>query len=382
MRIWFFLIFLFFPFKTYSLELSFGGRARGEVIASQGEKILAAGTVARGARQDLALAWIKGKEVIKKTVSFGDKVFIHGLVVRPDGKFVVGGFLKKKCCGDFLVAQFNPDGSLDENFGDKGFRRDDFGFNEEIHYLALQPDGHIVAAGFIQDSKGCDFLIARYLPNGKPDESFGDHGKVVGDFTPDDRIFGVALQGDKIVVAGSVYHPETSDNCAVARYLKDGTLDKNFGSGGLAVFNSGPLQDVCSSVTIDKDGSIVAAGFSTQKIRDTDFFLGRLSGDGQEISVTKTDFHSGTDVAHAVEILPDGKIILGGEYGFVKKGEISSGFAIASYTYQGLQNGTKEIDFKASAAAEGMIFSHGNLFLIGFAGKKMALSSNALRITY
>lgn len=372
MRLWFFSFFLFiFPWKAFCLEISFAGKsARGEVVARQGNDLIMAGTVSRGARQALGLIRLNEKEgiVFKKTHSFDGKVFVHGLVVRPNGKIVVGGFLKKKCCGDFWIAQFNPDGSLDEAY------TDDFGRNDEIHYLALQPDGKIVAAGFRETETGHDFVIARYLPDGKPDRGFGDRGKVIGDFTPDDRIFGVALQKDgKIVVVGSIYRPETSDNCAVVRYDGNGNLDKNFGDGGLTILDSGPLQDACSSVAVAPDGTLVAAGFSTQKNRDTDFFLARLASDGTILSSTKTDFRGGLDVAHAVEILPGGKIVLGGEYGFERRGKTHSGFALAVYTPQGFQKGIQEIDFKQSATAQGMTFVSRKIVLVGQAGPKIAL---------
>lgn len=386
MRFWFPLfLFLLFPWKVFCLEIPLGKSARGEVVAWQGKNLIIAGTVSRGSAQDLGLVRINEKEEIlfKKTYSFDGKVFVHGLVVRPDGKIVVGGFLKKKCCGDFWVAQFNPDGSPDQNFGNGGVTTEDFGRNDEIHYLALQDDGKIVAAGFRETETGHDFVIARYLSDGKRDEDFGDKGKAITDFTPDDRIFGVALQDDgKIVVAGSVYHPETSDNCAVARYDGNGKLDESFGDGGMTVLNSGPLQDVCSSVTVAPNGTIVVAGFSTQKNRDTDFFLARLRPNGAVDSSTKTDFHGGMDVAHALEILPDGKIVLGGEYGFNRRGKIQSGFALAIYTEQGLQN-TQEIDFKhSSSTAQGMTLVQGKIVLVGQAGSKMALTYDALRLNH
>ncbi|MDO8518623.1 MAG: hypothetical protein Q7T11_00480, partial [Deltaproteobacteria bacterium] len=119
MRLWFFL-FLLIPNYVFCLEIPFGGKsARGEVVARQGSDLIIAGTVSRGAGQNLGLVRLNKKEevVFKKTHSFDGKVFVHGLVVRSNGKMVVGGFLKKKCCGDFWIAQFNRDGSLDPNFG-------------------------------------------------------------------------------------------------------------------------------------------------------------------------------------------------------------------------------------------------------------------------
>ncbi|MFE5769437.1 delta-60 repeat domain-containing protein [Streptomyces sp. NPDC056485] len=77
------------------------------------------------------------------------------------------------------------------------------GEDENIWRIALQRDGKIVAVGHaITATGGEDFALARYLPDGRLDQSFGTGGKV---FT------------------------------AVARYLPDGRPDPAFGTGGLVV---------------------------------------------------------------------------------------------------------------------------------------------------
>ncbi len=50
-----------------------------------------------------------------------------------------------------------------------------------------------------------DFALARYTANGTLDSSFGENGIVTTDFNNlDDYANSIALQGDKIIVAGSM----------------------------------------------------------------------------------------------------------------------------------------------------------------------------------
>ena len=67
--------------------------------------------------------------------------------------------------------------------------------------MAIQGDGKIVAVGYGGTQR--DFVLARYNPNGSLDSSFSGDGKQTTDFGGTDVARGVALQGDgKIVVVG------------------------------------------------------------------------------------------------------------------------------------------------------------------------------------
>src|SRR5262249_31915011 len=110
--------------------------------------------------------------------------------------------------------------------------------------VLVQPDQKIVAGGLsLINGEGNNFCLARYLPNGSPDDSFGNHGIVLTDFPesagnhPVDFILSLALQDDGKIVAGggtvlgsnlpiSQTPPSAGDmNFALARYLPNGALD-------------------------------------------------------------------------------------------------------------------------------------------------------------
>ena len=61
-------------------------------------------------------------------------------------------------------------GDLDPSFGNGGI----VSLGSHVGGIAVQPDGKIVVAGDLTAS----VRLARYLPNGSPDPSFGDGGSV------------------------------------------------------------------------------------------------------------------------------------------------------------------------------------------------------------
>src|SRR4249919_106921 len=112
------------------------------------------------------------------------------VLLQPDGKILVAGgaYPLFVFLGNFELARYNPDGSLDASFGDGGIVTTVFPHGSYASALALQPDGKILAAGtdyvdFTSEANSdTDFAIARYAPNGSPDASFGNGGQVTTDF--------------------------------------------------------------------------------------------------------------------------------------------------------------------------------------------------------
>ncbi len=183
------------------------------------------------------------------------------VALQPDGKIVAaGGAVVGSSPFDFALTRYNPDGSLDPTFGTDGKATTDFGGTDEALAMALQPDGKIVAAGqaFTGSSPdfAVDFAVARYNPDGSLDSTFGTGGKVTTDFAGFDAARAVALQPNgKIVAAGG-----SSFDFAVARYKKHGSLDPSFGPGGKVTTDFASSTDVARAVALQPDGKIVAAG--------------------------------------------------------------------------------------------------------------------------
>ena len=151
-------------------------------------------------------------------------------------------------------------GDLDPTFGVGGKVTTDFGGYDSANALVLQPDGKLVAAG-VRSTSDLDFALARYLPDGSLDPTFGVGGKVTTDFGSSDVASALVLQPDgKLVAAGGVQFDGPGD-FALARYLPDGSLDPTFGVGGKVTTDFGGI-DGASALVLQPDGKLVAAGSS------------------------------------------------------------------------------------------------------------------------
>ena len=193
---------------------------------------------------------------------------IFGLAVQRDGRIVVAGFAS----GDFALARYRPDGTLDPSFGTGGIVTTDFGGFAYASAVALQPGSRIVAVGRAVSTAipgDDDFALARYRRDGTLDATFGSGGRVTTDFGGVDEAFAVGVQRNgRIVAAGTTHSGSTNNDFALARYRRDGTLDATFGTGGRVTTDIAGSFDRARAVLVQPDGRIVAAGRASIGIGD------------------------------------------------------------------------------------------------------------------
>ena len=169
---------------------------------------------------------------------------------------------------------------------------------------------------------GNDLVLLLQGP-GALDFSFGTQGRVVLPIgSGDDKIQGVVMQPDgKIVTAGYYYNGTNNNDWAVARLNTDGSLDTSFNSNGKATIDFRGGDDRASCVSLQADGKIVVAGFSTDASNPnaSSTTLARFSSNGTLDTsfgtngkvVTQVPSASWSDV-YAIAIQPDGKIVVSG----------------------------------------------------------------------
>ena len=174
---------------------------------------------------------------------------------------------------------------------------------------------------------------------GELDPTFGNSGKVTTDFGASASAAAVAVQSDgKLVAAGLAGGVGTGDNFALARYNTDGSLDRDFDFDGMATIDFFGDQDVARAVAISPDGKILAAGFASGGM-NFDFALVRLNPNGSLDSAfgvggrVTTDFFGSSDRAFAMALQPDGKIVLAGNT--MMGGATEADFALARYNNDG-----------------------------------------------
>ncbi len=270
--------------SKYSTLSTNGAADLGFGVALQGDNILVAGgsSLTDPGALDFAVARVLNPDgVLDNGFGASGGAFLdfqsHGydeaedVAVQPDGKIVLAGI---SLGNGMAVARLLPDGTPDNSFGNQGKVLVPGGNASD---LAIQPDGKLVLVG---TDKG-DAIVARLKPDGSPDNSFGGDGRTAVDFGSNDAGSGVALQADgKVVITGSTGTGDAMD-FAVARLQPNGIPDSTFADNGEAKVDLG-ADDIASSVAIQPDGKIVAAGFSgptTDPAPRGDIALVRLQGD-------------------------------------------------------------------------------------------------------
>src|SRR5919106_611287 len=286
----------------------------------------------------------------------------NAVSLQPDGKLVVAGTTYTDndfSDEDFAIARYNTDGSLDASFGNNGRVTTDFpGLAAVISAVVIQPDGKIVVAGgaYPLFTFAGDFKVARYNPNGSLDTSFGAGGIVTTIFPGDGSFaFALALQSDgKIIAAGTDFFDfnpgDMSDtDFALARYNSDGSLDTSFGNGGIVTTNFLGAEDDVFSLLIQPDGKIVAVGSANSPFDFYDFAAARYLTNGT-LDTTfgtggkmRTDFgNNDLDIANDAALQPDGKIVAAGTTVF--DFGVQEPFALTRFN----SNGTVDTSFGTS----------------------------------
>ncbi|MGH9038582.1 MAG: hypothetical protein ACRD0O_22720, partial [Acidimicrobiia bacterium] len=234
----------------------------------------------------------------------------YAVAVQPDGRIVVAGTTSSGASTAWALIRYLPDGRLDDGFGSGGLAVTDFDATTDdvASTLVLLPDGRIAAAG----RSGAGFALARYLPDGQLDPSFGTSGLVT---TGQGLVAGLAARLDptgRIVLAGQGGSPGGPYDLAVARYLPDGRLDPAFGDRGVVRNDLGPSGEWVSSLALQPDGGVVLAGTS-----GSSFALLRYLADGRPDPAFGTAgvVTAGPAIGSARAVISDpaGRLVVAGE---------------------------------------------------------------------
>ncbi|MBY0512282.1 MAG: hypothetical protein K2P78_00010 [Gemmataceae bacterium] len=271
-------------------------------------------------------------------------------------------------------------GTLDPSFGTGGAVVSDFGQNDTAAAVVLQPDGKLVVAGTTAPAVGgSSFLVARYNPNGTLDTTFGGGtGKATVSFLGFDQAAAVALTPDgKIVVVGTTVTngaPPADADIAVARLNADGTLDTTFDTDGKQTVNF-TTTDEGTGVAVRPDGRVLVVGSTGGA--GSDFAAAQLTTAGALDNAFDTDGKAtydfgGADLAAAVTLLPDGRAVL---VGSTTVGVNPANFAVLRVTTAGAADTTFDTDGKQTTdfgfddrATSVVLQADGKTVVAGYAG--------------
>lgn len=189
--------------------------------------------------------------------------------VQADGSIVVAGSVPEQGPSEeshqiFIVRRFHADGSVDRSFGQGGRTLTKIGTDTYAYDLAVAPDGSLLVSG-TSGSSGGTFAVARYLPDGLLDRSFGSSGTFALSFG-DER--GVA---ERVAFASDGGVVLAGPPGLIVRLDRNGRLDTSFGDGGRTPFTGSRVAGLLP----EADGGIRVAGSSGSAFR-----LHRVTRDG------------------------------------------------------------------------------------------------------
>ena len=243
-----------------------------------------------------------------------------GLIQQPDGKFLnVGSYWEQQPMIGQAI-RWNPDGSVDTNFGnDSGRLLHDFGGVLGHDHISdvIAMDDKIVIVG-TSDGRASPF-IARLNSDGSFDESFGPVRTGIVDNILDNYYAQfrqvTMLSNDSLVAMGGIWYEGDSWGPLLVKFTSDGVLDTSFGVDGISIVTVPEWATLCwgKGFTELPDGRLVAPGaglggrtsavwmFNSDGSLDTSFGNNGLA----EIDLQE----GGAEFFHALALQPDGKIV-------------------------------------------------------------------------
>ncbi|MBS1746571.1 MAG: T9SS type A sorting domain-containing protein [Bacteroidetes bacterium] len=310
---------------------------------------------------------------------------INKIGLQSDGKIIAAGAGGSDLSSFFLFARYNTDGTLDSSFGSNGVAGN---YNELDQVLALSilPDDALLAMAHPSYKVG----LAKYKKNGELDSSFGNNGIVITSVSQNaNSASDMVVQPDgKIVVCGYIINaPNEARQLFLVRYLPGGSLDNNFGDGGIVIlvdiYGDESLATV-NALALQKNGQIVVSlsdAKSTVYRFNTDGSLDKTFGNnGSAYFQSTDDAVKGLNTVMLV-VQPDDKIIGCGN-GLLKKDASEYYMAASRLNADGSidssfgNNGIQHVIFggQTSDCRSMVLQSDGKIILAGRALGTMAMT--------
>lgn len=246
---------------------------------------------------------------------------IHAVVVQPDGKILGAGWVTNGSAASIVLQRLLPDGTPDPAFGIGGVVYTNA--VDDVHYayaVDVQSTGHIVLAGLAYDlSFDANVVLARYMPDGSPDGSFGTGGLLQTDLGGGPGFQAAyamqVMDDDRIVITGQ----NDVNGLTCARFSPTGVPDATYGANGVAISGMSGSTGLCMHLL--PDGSVVAGGYAFP-VGYPDWMLARFDPNGDLDpgfgigGIVTFDIGSDNESMKGVSVLSDGRIAACGYRGF------------------------------------------------------------------
>lgn len=294
----------------------------------------------------------------------------NACVVQTDGNVIVAGTANNNI-NVFCTARYLSNGSLDTSFGTNGYVLTSLGSDMQLFAATLQPsDGKCVVAGFAIVNNVTQIALARYTTGGLLDTSFGQSGTVLTPVNDNAVAYAIAIDANNnIVIAGSTVK-NGSAKFLLARYLPTGVLDTSFGSNGTVTLPIGYYGGAFSLGISSSNGAIVMGGFSSSGATGEQFTLAGFNADG---SVNTSFGTNGTVITTLGKMSHINSVLYQSNGNIVVAGFSNNNYILARYNSTGVldnsfgSNGIVNAGIgSVSQANDVIIDANNNLVITGF----------------
>ena len=252
--------------------------------------------------------------------------FVKAIAIQPDGKILIGGQFhwvtpsnSATATQIWGIARLNADGTLDSGFINAPASK--VKSNHNVRGIAVQADGKIVIGGYFTQIDGVPRnRIARLNANGTLDTSFdvGTGANAGANAGIEDVKLDLDSSGNptgKILISGHFTSVQGTAIRGVARLNSDGSLDSTFSPNG-GTFPNGVWAGnfPVYQMAVQTDGKILMNGGTLEYAGKHHAGVARINNDGTPDNSFKSFINWwGSSVA----LQPDGKIVVGGDFGQV-----------------------------------------------------------------
>lgn len=307
----------------------------------------------------------------------------HDIVVQPDGKILVGGV---GTIGDFNFALIRllEDGTPDSTFADNGvYHYNNTNGSDLLYDIELLDDGSILLAGSYRHPNSSppansDFFINKLTPDGVLDPTFGTDGIIIQEIDLGlDYARGIIVtENDQIAVCGYSHVPDAFDKRnVVLLYNADGTLDTDFGTDGIFLWNDIGISTEMYSIALAPDGNFLVAGYANPGGANR-VAIYKVLADGSGLDPT---FGTNGEILAPIEgagrniqVHSNGNILVAG---YAANPVSGNDFAVLAYHPDGTPNtdfgveGIFKVDVYTQDYGNGMVIqSDGKILVVGESG--------------
>jgi uncharacterized delta-60 repeat protein len=239
-------------------------------------------------------------------------LFVRTIAVQADGKILVGGYFNgaNSIGGQTRnrIARLDPATGLADSF--------DPNANNIVRSIVVQADGKILVGGFFNGSNSIGGQARNFIARLDATTGLADSANP----NANGSILALAVQSDgKILVGGSFNGAlgiSVQRRNRIARLEIDGRLDRTLPDLQIPVdkFGVGHVR----AIAVQPDGKILFGGNFYQVLGTTRIRIARLNTDGTldtafDPRISGSTFY----VVNSIAVLPDGKILVGGDFATV-----------------------------------------------------------------